>query len=61
VNLGSDPWLVKEFQGTVTLKRADAQLLKWTALDYNGYPGAATGTGSEIKLLPRTMYYLIQK
>jgi len=61
INLGTDPWLVKEFHGTVTFKRPDAQQLKWTALDYNGYPETATGSCPEIKLLPRTVYYLIQK
>jgi hypothetical protein len=61
VNIGTDPWLVKNFSGTVTLKRSDAEQLKWTALDCNGYPEMTTGTCREIKLLPKTMYYLISK
>jgi hypothetical protein len=60
VNPGTDPWLVKEFHGTVTFKRPDVQQLKWTALDFNGYPETTMGRYPEIKLLPRTMYYLIQ-
>jgi hypothetical protein len=61
VNIGTDPWLVKKFDGTITLKRSDAGQLKWTALDYNGYPETTGGTCREIKLLPKTMYYLIGK
>jgi hypothetical protein len=59
VNLGADPWQVKEFAGTVRFKRADAAQLKVTALDFNGYPTGSAVTGEEFRLQPRTMYYLI--
>ncbi|HWH68627.1 MAG TPA: hypothetical protein VNT26_04545, partial [Candidatus Sulfotelmatobacter sp.] len=58
-NIGADPWLVKELKGTVKLKRADAAQLKVTALDFNGYPAGEAGTGQQIKLEPKTVYYLI--
>ncbi len=49
---GHDPWLVKEIDGVVKLKRADASHLKVTALDFNGEPGKSTGTAREIRLVP---------
>ena len=61
LNIGRDPWLVREFQGTVRFKRSDAEQLRWTALDYAGYPATTTGTCAELSLLPRTMYYLIER
>jgi hypothetical protein len=61
VNIGTDPWTVKEFQGTVKCKRADAAQLKVTALDFNGYPAGPAGNASAIKLQPATMYYLISR
>jgi hypothetical protein len=61
VNIGTDPWRIKEFSGTVRFKRADAGQLKVTALDFNGYATRAAGTGEEIKLQPMTMYYLIAR
>lgn len=59
VNIGSDPWQVRELQGTVRFKRADAGKMKVTALDFNGYPSASAGTAQEIRLQPTTLYYLI--
>jgi hypothetical protein len=38
LSIGTDPWMVKEFKGSVAFKRADAAQLKATALDFNGYP-----------------------
>jgi hypothetical protein len=58
-NIGADPWRVKEFNGTVRFKRADAARMKVTALDFNGYPTGLAGDASEIKLQPRTLYYLV--
>ena len=58
-NIGRDPWLVKEIQGTVKFKRKDAAQLKVTALDFNGYPAATLGLATEIRLQPATVYYLI--
>jgi len=59
VNIGTDPWQVRELKGTVRFKRADAALLKVTALDFNGYPTGPAGNAQEIRLQPTTMYYLI--
>jgi hypothetical protein len=59
VSIGHDPWLAKELDGVVKFKRPDAARLKVTALDFNGDPGKAIGTASEIRLAPSTIYYLI--
>ncbi|HTL16097.1 MAG TPA: hypothetical protein VL793_02615, partial [Patescibacteria group bacterium] len=58
-SLGTDPWRIKELNGTVRFKRADAAKLKVTTLDFNGYPIADIGNAGEIKLQPTTLYYLI--
>jgi hypothetical protein len=58
-DIGSDPWLVKDLDGTIRLKRSDAGSLKVTPLDFNGYPLKAMGTATEIKLGAETVYYLI--
>src|SRR4051812_22481738 len=58
-NIGTDPWQVKELQGTVRFKRADAAELKVTALDFNGYPAGRPASGPEIKLRSDTIYYFI--
>jgi hypothetical protein len=60
-SIGHDPWQVRDFQGTVALKRPDADQLKVTALDWNGYPASPAGTAREIKLAPATLYYLISR
>lgn len=61
VSIGSDPWQVKEFSGTMKFKRSDAAQLKVQALDFNGYPSSAIGGADEIKLQPATLYYLISR
>ena len=61
VSIGTDPWQVRELNGTVRFKRADAAQLKVTALDFNGYPVRPAGTAQEIKLQPATIYYLIAR
>jgi hypothetical protein len=60
-NLGHDPWLIREIQGTLRFKRPDAARLKVTALDLNGYQTGAAGTAAALKLLPGVVYYLIEK
>ena len=60
-SLGTDPWTVKQINGTVTLRRADANLLRVTALDFNGYPAAPPRAGPVILLQPATLYYLITR
>ncbi len=59
VRIGTDPWLVKRFGGTVELKRSDASSLKVTALDHNGYPVRELPAEKTISLAPDTLYYLI--
>jgi hypothetical protein len=58
-SVGTDPWLVKEFMGTVSFKRPDAARLRVTALDLNGYAGADAGSAERIVLRRRTVYYLV--
>jgi hypothetical protein len=60
-NIGRDPWQVKELNGTVRWKRADAAQLKVTPLDFNGYPAGEPGPAVEITLRPRTLYYWIHR
>lgn len=59
INIGTDPWQVRQLQGTVRFKRRDAAQLKVTALDFNGYPTTPAGTAQEIQLRSSTIYYLI--
>ena len=59
VSIGQDPWMVREFEGVVKLKRADAAKLKATPLDANGDPKGPAMPAAEIKLAPDAMYYLI--
>jgi hypothetical protein len=59
LNIGRDPWLVRELQGTVRFKRPDAAQLKIRALDFNGYPVGDRGSAREIQLQPTTLYYSI--
>ena len=61
VNIGTDPWQVRELNGTVRFKRADATQLKVTALDFNGYAVGPAVPAQEIKLQPTTIYYLIAR
>ena len=56
-SLGTDPWLFKETSGTVRFKGK----VKTTALDLNGYPVRELGAGEEIRLDPKTVYYLLER
>ncbi|WP_254509094.1 hypothetical protein [Anatilimnocola floriformis] len=62
-NIGRDPWQVKRLSGRVALRRSDANELKVTPLDFNGYPvdAAAPANATSIRLLPTTLYYLISR
>jgi hypothetical protein len=60
-NIGGPPLVVRNMQGTVALRRADAAQLKVTALDLNGYPARQLGKGRTISLGANTIYYLIEK
>ena len=59
--LGSNPWLVRNAKGVVTMHRADAKSLKVTALDLNGLAKKSYGSAATIQLSPETVYYLIEK
>ncbi|QJE96564.1 hypothetical protein [Luteolibacter luteus] len=59
-NIGSDPWLVKKFEGTVKFKRGDAAKLKVTALDGNGMASGEAGSAAAITLRGDVPYYLIE-
>jgi hypothetical protein len=59
VSIGRDPWLVRELEGTVRFQRPDAEKLTVTALDLSGNRTSDACTAAEIRLRPRTMYYLI--
>jgi len=61
VNIGTDPWQVKELVGTVRFKRRDADALRVVALDHNGYPLETLGNAREVRLQPQTLYYLIRR
>lgn len=61
ISIGHNPWQVRELNGTVRFKRTDANQLKVTALDFNGYPAGSIGTAQEIKLQPATIYYLVTR
>ncbi len=61
VAIGTDPWLVREIRGTVSLRRSDAGSLNVVPLDLNGYLGTPQGDARKISLQPRTLYYLLEK
>jgi len=61
VSIGTDPWQVRALEGTVRFKRADAAMLKVTALDFNGYPVGSAGNAEEIRLQRNALYYLISR
>lgn len=60
-SLGAPPIVVRQIAGTVSLKRADAESLRVTALDFRGYPRKELGHAAQIQLLPDCLYYVIQK
>lgn len=61
VKIGTRPWLVKEFKGTVSFKRSDASQLKVTALDAHGNAASSVATAEPVTLQPTTLYYLISR
>ncbi len=61
-NRGTVPLLVRQFAGSVRLRRPDAAALSVTPLDYNGYRLPASFPHADtIALRPETPYYLIEK
>jgi hypothetical protein len=61
-NRGTVPLMVKNFNGTVRLKRSDAAAMTVVPLDFNGYRLSGTpGHADAIQLAPEAAYYLIEK
>ncbi|MCW5552632.1 MAG: hypothetical protein KIS67_10810 [Verrucomicrobiae bacterium] len=61
-NRGTVPLLVKNFAGTVRLKRPDAAAMTVVPVDYNGYRLSGTpGHADLIQLASESAYYLIEK
>ena len=60
VEIGQDPWLVKQVRGTVKFRRPDAGDLRVFTLDHSGYPVKSVGRADSISLDPTTLYYLIR-
>ena len=60
VDVGHDPWQVKELRGEVRFRRGDAAQLKVVALDANGMPVGPAGRGDRILLQSRTIYYVVE-
>ncbi len=59
LDLGHDPWMIREISGTVRFRRPDASQLRVTPLDGDG--AAHQGDASLIRLRPRTLHYLIER
>lgn len=61
-NRGTVPLMVKNFAGTVRLKRGDAAAMTVVPLDFNGYRlSGSPGHADAIQLAPEAAYYLIEK
>lgn len=60
VSIGENPWLVRKLEGEVWLKRPDAASLKVTPLDQFGQRTAQSLRADPLKLLPETLYYLVE-
>jgi hypothetical protein len=56
-DIGHDPWQVKNLNGTVKFKSP----VQIQPLDFNGYPVGEKKPGTEVKLAPATIYYLITR
>ena len=61
LNIGHDPWQIKDISGSMGFKRSDAAQLHVTALDGNGDKVRELGAASQIKLESNVIYYLISK
>lgn len=57
--IGTNPWRVQNFQGTVTFQ--DADQLRIQPLDFNGHPQGAPMAGPKLPLRPSTMYYWVTR
>ena len=59
-SLGSGPLNLRNMDGTVTFKRADASRLTVTTLDMNGYHKRTVTGSATIELAKDALYYLIE-
>ncbi len=59
LNIGTDPWLMRQLSGQVRLKRPDATTMKAMPLDINGSAIGPAASAAEIELKPAAVYYLI--
>jgi len=57
---GQAPITVRQLAGEIALRRPDADGLKVTALDLNGYPVKVLSSTAKLFLQPDTLYYLIE-
>lgn len=61
-SLGAAPLTVRKIDATLTLRRSDADQLRITPLDFNGYPTAEPQPLTpDFKLDPTTIYYVIER
>jgi hypothetical protein len=58
-NIGRDPWRVKTLLGSVKFK--DGTAVQIQPLDFNGYPQGKPYRGTELRLDPATLYYLMTR
>jgi hypothetical protein len=58
-DIGSDPWLVRKFSGTVTWKGRSA--LRIVPIDFNGNRSGPVEQGNTIQLQPTTLYYRLSR
>ncbi len=59
-SIGENPWVVRNLEGVVRLRRFDASKLKVTALDQFGQPTSNASPGDTIRLRPDSLYYSIE-
>jgi len=60
IDIGHDPWLVRNISGTVQFNRPDAASLEVLALDHSGYMPTPAGHADSITLKPTVIYYLVR-
>ncbi len=60
-SLGKNPWEVRETAGRVRFLGAQAGSCVFTPLDLNGHPSGPAVAGPELRLNPRTLYYLVTR
>ena len=59
-SIGTDPWQVRGFRGSVSFRRPDAASLRVIPLDFKGSPQPVMGDARRIELQSSTLYYEIR-